>query len=108
MSDNNDKIIDFYKRSAGIERTSKDKFFSSFTCVKLVKDDNGNYFSEEILREYSKDICYIVTIMKKNIPSVALYKYKVPQESLAEFLTELKKSAGELVDIDKYIPEDLA
>ena len=112
MSDNSDNIIDFFKRSADVaareiqKRNNKD----SFPYIKLTKDTNGNYFSEESLREYSKKVCYIITIMKKNPPSVALYKYKVSQNDLLDFLNEFNKrtSDGELVDIEKYIPEDLA
>ena len=116
MSDNNDKVIDFLKRmgstTAGLSGRGdksgsiKDKF----PFIKLIKDANGNYYSKEALREYSKKVCYIVTVMKENPPSVALYKYTVPQSYLVEFLYEFSKknSDGEIIDIEKYIPENLA
>ena len=48
--------------------------------------------------------------MRKNPPSVALYKYKVPQSFLTYFFTEIQKDElnNEIVDIEKYISEDLA
>ena len=110
MSDNSDNIIDFFKHSSNTKGSKKKESVDSFPYIKLVKDTNGNYFSEESLREYSKKVCYIITLMRKNQPSVALYKYKVPQEYLVKFLNEVnsKNFDGELVDIEKYIPEDLA
>ena len=116
MSDNNDNVIDFFKRSSkgmgakGLENNSSGKFFKGFPYIKLAKDANGNYFNRESLTEYSKKVFYIVTVMRDCAPSVALYIYKVSQAALTDFLLEFKNnnSDGEIVDIDKYIPEDLA
>ncbi len=114
MSDNNDNVIDFFKRSTksplGSDGLAKEKFFKGFPYVKLTKDSNGNFFSKEYLIEYSKKIYYIVTVMRENSPCTALYKYKVSQASLTDFLNEFKNNNtyGQIIDIDKYIPEDLA
>lgn len=116
MSDNNDNVIDFFKRSSkgmgakGLGNNSQEKFFKGFPYIKLAKDTNGNHFKRESLIEYSKKVFYIVTVMRDCPPSVALYKYKVPQASLTDFLIEFKNNSsdGEIVDIDRYIPEDLA
>ena len=93
-----------------MDKNNKDLIFKDYPCVKLLKDLNGNYFSEEVLKEYSKKVSYIVTVMRKNQPSVALYKYKVAQSSLIDFLNKLKNVNlyEQIVEIEKYIPENLA
>ncbi len=110
MSDGNDKVIDLFKKSSENTTNSQPRFFKGFQYLKITKDDNGNYFKEESLRDYAKRCFYIVTVMRKNGIGVALYKYKVPYESLLNFLNEFKnnKSYGEVIDIERYIPEDLA
>lgn len=105
MSDNNDNIIKFNKHT---QKINKDSFFENYPYIKLTRDTNGNLFNETYLREYSEKVCYIVTVMKKNQPSIALYKYKVEQRDLVDFLNELKKSDSYMIDIEKYIPENLA
>lgn len=108
MSDNNDNVIDFFKRQQPFidKSTSDDLIKGKFPYIKLTKDGNGNYYSKESLREYSQKVCYIITIIKESMPSIALYKYKVPQPFLKEFLN--KFSIEEIVEIEKYIPDDLA
>ena len=70
----------------------------------------GDYFKEEALREYAQKCFYIVTVMKNNGIGVGLYKYKVPYESLLNFFNQFRnnKSYGEIIDIERYVPEDLA
>ncbi len=110
MSDTNDKVISLFKKSGQNVQNSQPRFFKGFQYLKITKDDNGNYFKEEALRDYAKRCFYIVTVMRNNGIGVALYKYKVPYESLLNFLNEFKnnKSYGEVIDIERYVPEDLA
>ena len=99
-----------FKKSEHNSQSENRRFFKGFQYLKITKDDNGNYFKEESLREYANRCFYIVTVMRHNGIGVALYKYKVPYESLLNFLNEFKnnKSYGEVIDIERYIPEDLA
>ena len=110
--DNNDKnnVINIFKRPSSNGDIENQRFFKGFPYVKIMKDENGNYFKEEALREYAQKCFYIVTVMKKNGIGVGLYKYKVPYQSLLKFLNEFRynKSYGEVIDIERYIPEDLA
>ena len=48
--------------------------------------------------------------MKNNGIGIALYKYKVPYESLLNFFNKFRhnESYGEIIDIERYVPEDLA
>ncbi len=110
MSNDNDKVIDFFKKTSKNGDNIQQKFFKGFQYVKITRDDNGNYFKEELLREYAQRCFYIVTVMKNNGLSVALYKYKVPYEALLNFLNVFRdnKSYGEIIDIERHIPEDLA
>lgn len=109
MHKDNDKVINLFKNSQNNE-TAQKRFFKGFQYVKITKDENGNYFKEEALSEYAKRCFYIITVMKNNGIGVALYKYKVPYESLLNFLNQFRinKSYGEVIDIERYIPEDLA
>lgn len=110
MSDKNDKVIDLFKKVPQDVDTGRQRFFNGFQYVKITKDDNGNYFKEEALREYANKCFYIVTVMKNNGLGVALYKYKVPYDTLLNFFNQFRnnKSYGEIIDIERYIPEDLA
>ncbi|MGM9993808.1 MAG: hypothetical protein ACI37R_03655 [Candidatus Avigastranaerophilus sp.] len=106
----NDKVINLFKKSLDRDDTSRQRFFKGFQYVKLTKDDNGNYFKEENLREYAQKCYYIISVMKNNGIGVALYKYKVPYSSLLDFFNVFRNNElyGEIVDIERYIPEDLA
>lgn len=106
----NDKVINLFNKDSERENNSQQRLFKGFQYIKITKDDNGNYFKEESLREYAKQCFYIITVMKHNGIGVALYKYKVPYESLLDFFNIFKKneSYGEIIDIERYIPKDLA
>ena len=105
-----DKIIDLFKKSSQNKNNDKQRFFKGFQYVKLSRDENGNYFNEKSLREYAEKCCYIVTVMRRIGPGVSLYKYNVPYSSLLKFLDRFKnsKTYGEIIDIERYVPNDLA
>ncbi len=110
MSDNNDKVVDIFKKTPQDGDTLRQRFFKGFQYVKLTKDEGGNYFKEDEIRTYAQKTFYIVTVMKKNGIGVALYKYKVPYDSLLNFFNKFRnnESYGEIIDIERYVPEDLA
>ncbi len=111
MSDNkNDKIIDIFRKPSQSGDNIRHRFFKGFQYVKITKDENGNYYKEEALREYAKKCFYIISVMRKNALGVALYKYKVPYDSLLNFFNKFRNTEayGEIIDIERYIPEDLA
>lgn len=110
-NDFDDKVINLFKKSDSLnEDNIQQRFFKGFQYVKLTKDVNGNCFKEEKLREYAQQCYYIISVMKQNGIGVALYKYKVPYESLLEFFNVFRNNElyGEIIDIERYIPEDLA
>lgn len=110
MENNDNNVISLFKTSSKSDEIENRRFFKGFPYVKIVKDENGNYFKENELREYAQKCFYIVTVMKRNNIGVGLYKYKVPYSSLLKFLNEFRinKSYGEVIDIERYIPDDLA
>ncbi len=110
MAEEKDKVINLFKKTNENSGLPNNKLFKGFPYIKLIKDENGNLFREDYLIEYAKKCYYIVSVVKKNGPSAALYKYNVPYESLISFLNEFENNNtyGRVIDIERYIPEDLA
>ncbi len=113
MTDNiKNKVIDIFKKHE--DSSEKDdarvKFFKGFNYVRLDKDVNGNPFKEDHLLEYAKKCQYIVRVMKEKDGNVALYNYKVPHDRIIEFISKFANNelSGKIIEIDKYIPENLA
>ncbi len=111
MSDNtNDKVIELFKRLPKNAIEEGGKFFKGFPYVKIAKDESGLPFKEDYLLEYAKKCFYIVSVVRKNGINTAIYKYKVPYDDLLGFLNEFRTNSnyGSIIDIERYIPEDLA
>ena len=101
-----DKLVK--KHSNGKNITIKN--FCGFDYVKMDKDLNGAPFIKESLIEYSEDCMYMVRVMREISGKTFLYNYYVSQNKLSEFLNALEsgKFDGKLIEVEKYIPEDLA
>lgn len=111
MSDDNNKVINLFKKSSENEDDIKQqRFFKGFQYVKINKDENGNYFKEDSIREAAENCFFIISVMKRNRIGISIYKYKVPYSSLLEFFSVFKNTRqyGEIIDIERYVPEDLA
>lgn len=109
--DINKKVIDiFSKHNKSVPSAEKVRFYAGFNYVKLSKDTNGNCFNEEHLRTFSENCHYIVSVMRKFDEQVFLYNYDVPHKDLYKFLKSFEENTldGEIVEIEKYIPEGLA
>ncbi len=108
--DLNDNVIDFSKKSVKIEENLHNSIFKGIEYIKITKDENGNSFKEDSLIEFAKRSFYIVTVVKNSGITPALYKYKVPFDVLLDFLNEFKTNPlyGKIIDIERYMPEDLA
>ena len=108
-----DNVVDIFKRHNNPNDVSdhkKMKFFAGFNYVKLAKDDNGNPFVKNNLIEYAKTCRYIVRVMRELNNQVFLYNYDVSSDELFGFLKkfEEKELNGKIIEIEKYITEDLA
>ena len=111
--DINQKVIDIFtrhNRDLPIDAEEKIKFFAGYNYVKLKRDENGKKFAEANLLSYAKKCHYIVTILRNVDNEICLYNYDMKSSELPAFMRALdnKTLTGKLIEIEKYIPEDLA
>ncbi len=107
----NDKILKFSNRPIHkYGNKAEIKNFQGFDYVKMEKDLNGTPFIRESLQEYANECKYMIRVMREENNKVFLCNYYVPQERLCEFLTKIenKEFDGQVIEVEKYIPEDLA
>lgn len=52
----------------------------------------------------------MVRVMREGSSKILLYNYYVPQDKLCYFLSKIESGEfdGQIIEIEKYIPEDLA
>lgn len=113
MSDDIDKVISIFRNksvSDPDESDEKIKFFAGFNYIKLKKDDSGRKFIPLTLESYAEKCRYIVSIMRIVDGETCLYKYDIKSSEIPSFMKALenKTLVGKLIEIEKYIPEDLA
>lgn len=101
MDDKN--IINFSDKKSLKNKTEKSE---GYECVVMETDLNGKPFIKANLLEYADKCNYIVRIMKEVNGKFLLYNYLVPQNELSDFLIKMKNYT--LIEIEKYISEDLA
>jgi hypothetical protein len=107
------KVINMFNRHNNDlpqETDEKIKFFAGFNYVKLKRDADGKKFVPSKLEAYAKKCHYIVTIMKIIDNETCLYNYDIKNEDLPAFMRALENNVltGKLIEIKKYIPEELA
>lgn len=101
MSDKN--IINFFDKKTHKQKTEKAE---GYECVIMEADLNGKPFIKSSLSEYAEKCNYVVRIMKEVNGKCLLYNYLIPQNELSDFLIKMKEFT--LIEIEKYISEDLA
>ncbi|MCD8378085.1 MAG: hypothetical protein LUB59_04775 [Candidatus Gastranaerophilales bacterium] len=111
--DINKKVISMFNRhnkDLPQDTGEKIKFFAGFNYVKLKRDVNGKKFIESKLTAYAEKCHYIVTILRNVDNETCLYNYDIKSSELPLFMKALdnKTLTGKLIEIEKYIPEDLA
>lgn len=109
----NEKVINIFTRHNNDLPQNDDekiKFFAGYNYVKLKRDDNGKKFHEANLVAYAKKCHYIVRVMRNIDGETCLYNYDITNDELFDFMKamEQKVLVGTIIEIDKYIPEDLA
>ena len=79
-----------------------------YICIK--HDKHGNAFEEKDLQEIANETQYIIKVMVNHSTSPYIYNYKVPGDKLMKFLLDYvtNKKEGKIIEIEKYIPTDLA
>ena len=114
MSDEiNKKVINIFSKhikNKPEKSSEKVKTFAGFSYVRMDKDVNGYPFKEENLLEYAKECHYIVKVMREKDKKVCLYSYNVPNDKLLDFLMMFRNDTlnGTIIEIDKFLPKDLA
>ncbi len=112
MSEQNNKnILKFSNRAKSVgSKKSGIKEFQGFEYIKMDKDLNGTPFIKESLEEYADSCRYMVRVMREKDKKVCLYNYYIPQDSWCMFLTKIENGEfdGRVIEVEKYIPEDLA
>lgn len=86
------------------------KSYLGFEYIKLKKDVNGNEFNIEHLHEYSKENRYNVSVVRKVGSETFVYNFFVEGSNLNLFFDAYfnGKIEGDIIDIDKLKPENLA
>ena len=111
--DINKKVISIFKSQKNDlkpEYKEKIKYFAGFNYVKLKRDIAGKKFVALNLEKYAKKCRYIVSVMRTVDDEVCLYNYDIKGSELPDFMKALENKTliGKLIEIEKYIPEDLA
>ena len=92
------------------ETEEKIKFFAGFSYVKLKRDSNGKKFVKSQLTSYAEKCHYIVSVMREVDGETCLYNYNVKSVDLPKFIKAFENDTlnGTIIEIEKYVPEDLA
>ncbi len=79
-----------------------------YVCIN--KDENGHNFDAQKVIERLEKIYYIVKIMVVQDYTPSIYNYKVPANSLLEFLLPYtnKEKQGTVIEVGRYNPDELA
>ena len=111
--DINKKVINMFNRHNSDlpqETEEKIRYFAGFNYIKLKRDSNGKKFVESQLLSYAEKCHYIVSVLRNVDGENCLYNYDIKSSDLPEFIKALdnKTLIGKIIEIEKYIPEDLA
>ena len=107
------KIISMFNRhSSDVPQKTEEKIkcFAGFNYVKLKRDTNGKKFVPSQLKKCADKCHYIVSVMREVDGETCLYNYDIKSTELLKFLKAFDNDTlnGRIIEIEKYIPEDLA
>lgn len=97
-------------KDKNLKKIPEIKAYLGFEYIKFKKDVNGLDFCISHLKEYAKDIRYIISVARKVADSTFVYNFFVEGTKLKDFFVAYLdgKIDGEIVEIDKLKPENLA
>ncbi len=103
------KIRKFASKN-NIKKIAQLKSYLGFEYIKLKKDVNGLEFNIEHLLEYANENRYNISVARKVDNATFVYNYFVEGSKLNLFFDAFfnGKIEGEIIDIDKLKPENLA
>jgi len=111
----NEKIIDIFTKNKKNAKTAvceekvctcEDGYY--YVCMK--SDLNGKHFDEAKLLNEANNCYYIVKVMIKQALHPYILNYKIPGTKILEFikLYMSEDKEGQIIEIDKFYPEDWA
>lgn len=111
----NEKVINIFRNAENSKQQAQQdspaiKFFAGVNYVRLDEDANGYPFNKKTLIENAESISYIIRVLKPKNGGHSLYNYNVPYDKLVEFISMFEKNelSGTIIDVDKYVPNELA
>ncbi len=110
----NEKVINIFKKHKKNEplicNEEINQCKEGFPYVCFKSDDNGKRFNKAHLIEKSNNCYYIVKVLIDNSISPYIYNFKIAGEELLDFLKPYinKEKEGQIVEIDKFYPEEWA
>ena len=114
MEDINKKVVSIFERHKANKPNTDDakvvKCDDDIYCVTVKSDKHGNPFNREELLEDAMLTEYIVKVLIDTPQGSYINNYKVTGEKILTFLSKFsnRKKQGQVIEIDKYIPDDLA
>ena len=114
MKDIDKKVVSIFERHKANKPNNTDakvvKYDDDIYCVTVKTDKHGNPFNREELIEDAMLTEYIVKVLVETPQGSYINNYKVTGEKILGFLSKFssRKKQGQVIEIDKYIPDDLA
>ncbi len=114
MEDIDKKVINIFERHKSEKSYDTDaqvvKCDDDIFCVTVKSDRHGNPFNKEELLDDAVKTEYIVKVLIDTPNAPYINNYKLTGEKLLPFLSKFisRKKQGQIIEIDKYIPDDLA
>ncbi len=112
--DINKNVISIFRRHKSNKLTQDDskliKCDDDVYCVTIKHDVNGHPFHKADLIERANEIEYLVKVLIETPTNPYINNYIVKGEDLISFIDKFikHKKKGTVIEIDKYIPDDLA
>lgn len=114
MEDIDKKVVSIFEKHKQNKHSETDsqvvKCDNDIYCVTVKTDKHGNSFNREELLEEAKHTEYIVKVLVDTPQGSYINNYKLDGEKLLPFLSKFtnRKKQGQVIEVDKYIPDDLA
>ena len=114
MDDIDKKVVSIFERHKANKVYDTDsqviKCDDDIFCVTVKSDKHGKPFNKQELLEDAKTTEYIVKVLIDTPNAPYINNYKVSGDKLLPFLSKFisRKKQGQVIEIDKYIADDLA
>ncbi|HSA06323.1 MAG TPA: hypothetical protein P5556_04015 [Candidatus Gastranaerophilales bacterium] len=109
----NKKVINLFsahKKAKSCQSGNVCKNSDGYFYISIETDENGRHFDEETLLERAGDFYYIVKVLVKNGLRASINNYKIPGDDLLKFIKIYidGKGEGQIIEIDKFFPDEWA